>query len=366
MAPARVWAYSFGNELQPRCVSSDESAAGVRELASIVEDSYSAFKPKNQSNLKAEAESVGRPFVVGTDHIGFDKKFFDDFVPRARDAVRAVTYHGYHLGAGKRPAKTIMARAMRPSWQGPIAHKAADARRRIEGLASDARLGTSPELWFSETGGAFNSGNKATSGSFGHGFWYLPSLAGHAAAGIKKHIRQAFIGGFYELVDKATFEPNPDYYAAVLYRRLVDGRVLGRLGGDDGIRVWAFCCREGPKRPRGSVVALILNFENTTSPVNLKKKLNVPSTSDSEDDHIRLEYVFTAAHGSLFDRSMRLNGDMLQMQGDDVPPLEPKEVRGDAAAQPMKLPRESYAFVVLPNANAKACTAVDEGAKHGS
>ena len=42
---------------------------------------------------------------------------------------------------------------------------------------------------------------------------------------------QAFIGGNYELVNRTTFLPNPDYFAALLWQQLCGNIILSTISG---------------------------------------------------------------------------------------------------------------------------------------
>merc|ERR1719188_382528 len=89
-------------------------------------------------------------------------------------------------------------------------------------------------LWVGEAGGAYNSGRPGATNAFMSAFWYLDSMATVAQLGHAAFCRQALVGGNYGLLDAATgLVPNPDFYAALLWTRLMGPQVLGaaRTGG---------------------------------------------------------------------------------------------------------------------------------------
>ena len=49
---------------------------------------------------------------------------------------------------------------------------------------------------------------------------YMDSFGGLARQGLKVLARQALLGGDYELVDRDTFLPNPDYCACPTLKRV--------------------------------------------------------------------------------------------------------------------------------------------------
>ena len=98
--------------------------------------------------------------------------------------------------------------------------------------------------------------------------------------------RQTLLGGNYELLDHNTYEPNPDFYAALLFRRLMGVKVLdvdlhrrstsgfGSGSGSDSemIRAYASCTPRGKtaqarRKSEGSVTLLLLNLSPNTSTV---------------------------------------------------------------------------------------------------
>lgn len=48
--------------------------------------------------------------------------------------------------------------------------------------------------------------------------------------------------------------------------------------------------------------------------------------------------------------SVKLNGQVLQMSGPDLPPLEPWTVTGDVTVE-----QQSFGFIVVPKADVKKC-----------
>ncbi|RZC08526.1 Auxilin-related protein 1 isoform E [Glycine soja] len=80
--------------------------------------------------------------------------------------------------------------------------------------------------WVGEAGGAYNSGGNHVSNRFLNSFWYLDQLGIASCYSTKVYCRQTLIGGNYGLLNTTTFAPNPDYYSAVLWHRLMGKKVL--------------------------------------------------------------------------------------------------------------------------------------------
>ena len=64
----------------------------------------------------------------------------------------------------------------------------------------------------------------------------------------------------YGLLDERTLEPRPDYWGALLWRRLM-GRVVLEAGlpVQSGLHVYAHCQRDAP----GGVTLLVINNDRT-------------------------------------------------------------------------------------------------------
>src|SRR5262249_58171455 len=77
-----------------------------------------------------------------------------------------------------------------------------------------------------------------------------------ARLGVPVVVRQDLSGSNYGLIDDATLEPNPDYWASLLWRRLMGTRVLAAsTDATMPVRVYAHCARGG-----GGVTLLALNL----------------------------------------------------------------------------------------------------------
>ena len=90
------------------------------------------------------------------------------------------------------------------------------------------RTGGAAEVAVSETGGAYNSGQRGTTDAFASCFWWadlLGSLAKHEHA---MGCRQALVGGRYALVDLTAGRRGlaPDFYLLLLWRQLMSPKVL--------------------------------------------------------------------------------------------------------------------------------------------
>ena len=87
-------------------------------------------------------------------------------------------------------------------------------------LNSHARFATPlPQISVGETAMAWHSGQNGTTDSFLSGPWWISQLAGLAPTH-DYQCRQTLLGGYYELIDKWTVTPNPDYWSGLICKFL--------------------------------------------------------------------------------------------------------------------------------------------------
>jgi heparanase 1 len=181
------------------------------------------------------------------------------------------------------------------------------------------------------------------------------------------------VGGFYGLLEKGTFVPNPDYYSALLWHRLMGKGVLAvQTDGPPQLRVYAHC-----SKGRAGVTLLLINLSNQSDfTVSVSNGINVVLNAESRkkkslldtlkrpfswigskasDGYLnREEYHLTPENGVLRSKTMVLNGKSLKPTATgDIPSLEPvlRSVNSPLNVLPL-----SMSFIVLPNFDASACS----------
>ncbi|MEM9730044.1 MAG: hypothetical protein AAF997_15800 [Myxococcota bacterium] len=192
-------------------------------------------------------------------------------------------------------------------------------------------------VWLGESGHAQCGGQPEASDRFEGTFWWLDQLGGVAARGHQVTVRQTLSGSNYGLIDDETLDPRPDYWASVLWRRLMGTRVLEvtRDEVDDGVRIYAHCLRGS----NGGVSLLAINLDPEDA---------VRVTADGLGGDKGM-YLLTSP--ALDSSALLLNGTTLQDDDGTLPPLIAEPLGGS----PADLPARSMAFVVFPNADAAAC-----------
>ncbi|KAL8465206.1 hypothetical protein ACS0TY_034636 [Phlomoides rotata] len=294
----------------------------------------------------------------------FDKSWFDKMLQvSGSNVVNVLTHHMYTLGPGNSP--NVMSKILNPDHL----NKASFVFSNLTSTIKDN--GPWASAWVGESGGAYNSGGRGISNTFVNSFWYLDQLGMAAKHNTKVYCRQTLIGGFYGLLNKTTFVPNPDYYSALLWHRLMGKGVLAvNSNASPYLRVYAHCAKE-----RAGITVLLINLSNqTTYDVDveslnnaalqqvtkkrsfahrLKRTVSWIGNKASDEKLCREEYHLTPKNGDLQSTIMLLNGKPLQLTDRGaVPSLAPlhRYTNSDLNISPF-----SIKFIVYPNFSAPGC-----------
>ncbi|KAL5987296.1 hypothetical protein ACLOJK_038460 [Asimina triloba] len=333
----KVSAWEFGNELCGTGIGARVEAKQYGEdmiaLRKLVDELY---------------QNTGtRPLLMGPGGF-FEKKWFIEFLQTSgTNVVDAVTHHIYNLGAGVDP-KLI------EYMQDPY-HLLGEVKVYQQVLDTIKQFAPWSAAWVSESGGAYNSGGRLVSHAFVNSFWYMDQLGTTSTYSHKAFCRQTLIGGNYGLLNTTTFVPNPDYYSALLFHRLMGKSVLAtNHRGSPSLRAYAHCNRQ-----KTGITMLLINLSNSTSfNVSLENDLNLYPTDLSDASAVtqgsqRDEYHLTPKDGNLESTTVLLNGTPLEVTKDgDIPALNPIKVD---SSNPVVVAPNSIAFAVFKDFRAPAC-----------
>ncbi|XP_073010808.1 heparanase-like protein 3 isoform X2 [Typha latifolia] len=341
-----IHGWELGNELSGSGVGArigaDQYSADVIALKSIVDDAYQGFPSK--------------PLVVAPGGF-FDANWFSELVNKTKpNLMDVITHHIYNLGPGV--DSHLIDKILNPSYLDGEASTFSN----LQGILKGA--GTSTVAWVGEAGGAYNSGHHLVTDSFVFSFWYLDQLGMAAKYDTKSYCRQSLVGGNYGLLNTTNFMPNPDYYSALLWHRLMGRNVLATsLTGTNKTRAYAHCARES----QGITLLLINLSGNTTTQVFITTG-NAFTQSMRQRHHtrfrhiphlgrslgfVREEYHLTPKDGDLHSQTMLLNGNILSVDSSgNIPKLEPVQVD---ATQPITVAPFSIVFAHIPYFFAPAC-----------
>ena len=188
-------------------------------------------------------------------------------------------------------------------------------------------------IWLTETAEAACGGNRLAA-TFLDTFRYLDQLGRLAKAGVQIVMHNTLAASDYGLLDENNFAPRPNYWGALLWRRLMGTTVLeSGLPIQAGLHVYAHCQRGAP----GGVSLLVINTDRATARV-----LRVDTVSQ--------RYTLDAA--KLDDGTVRLNGHALELGANDNLP-EITAVQTPAGT--LTFAPATITFLAMPAAANGAC-----------
>jgi heparanase 1 len=186
-------------------------------------------------------------------------------------------------------------------------------------------------IWLTETGGAA-CGGSPWHATFLDSFRMMDQQARLAKQGLSAIFVSGFAGENYAWLDEGTFAPRPNYWAALLWRRLIGIGVLDAGAIRPGLHVYAHCLRGTP----GGVTVLAINLQKTSANLGINGPAEI--------------YSLTAPE--LQSKTTLLNGRALTLgAGDALPALTPRRLN----ARAVPLGPTSINFIALPQAANPNC-----------
>ena len=202
-----------------------------------------------------------------------------------------------------------------------------------------------------EGSNCWTGGVRNVSDVFLDAFYYSFQLSTMATHNVQNVIRQTLLGQIYQLVNATTLHPNPSYWIALLWRRLIGRQALGfrsqpALPPGSPLHLSVHCTAAMD----GEVVTVAVNFAANQSYdlVNLHPAHrgggdapSAPSAASqaASSDEVFDVYLLTGPpHGN----AVALNGERLTLRagGSALPAIAPARM-----PSPLRLPPASIAFV---------------------
>ncbi|KAG6410452.1 hypothetical protein SASPL_128512 [Salvia splendens] len=343
----KIYGWELGNELSGSGIgvgiAADQYASDTIALHDLVKEVYK--------------ELDVRPQIIAPGGF-FDAGWFQQFLAKTVGSLDVITHHIYNLGPGS--DEHVIDRILNPS----VLESGGDVFRNLHNV-----IRTSPNsaaAWVGEAGGAYNSGRDGVTNAFVFSFWYLDQLGQASTHDTKTYCRQTLIGGNYGLLNTTTFIPNPDYYSALLWHRLMGKNVLSTsFNGNKTIRAYAHCA----KLSKG-VTLLLINIDGSTT---LRAKVDFNGTLKHNhhkhrhhrsrgnllrhrkqvSEAAREEYHLTPMDGNIRSRTVLLNGKALTVDSTGIiPSLQPVRVN---SSELITVAPYSIVFVSMPNVSIPAC-----------
>jgi len=187
-------------------------------------------------------------------------------------------------------------------------------------------------IWVTETADAACGGNPWAS-TFLDSFRYLDQLGRLARRGVSVVFHNTLASSDYGLIDQTTLTPRPNYWAALLWRRLMGPTVLDAGPSRPGLHLYAQCLRDHP----GGVTLMAINT-NRTKP----QSIDLAIAAD--------RYTLTAQ--KLDSARVRLNGHELGVMADGELPSLPGRPIPPAHVE---LAPASITFLAVAEAANKSC-----------
>ena len=297
-------------------------------------------------------EEEERPKLVGPDmNAQQDENWTKSFVTTLSEAnvtLEAFTIHAYDGSGHEHQVPGKLAHELpTPGYLDKLVRTGARYKAWLASLAP------ATELWIGEYADLAGSGLPGVSDSYEGVIQYMDSFGALARQGYKVLARQSLLGGDYELIDRDTFTPNPDYWIAYLWPRLMSTHVLdvAVAACDDGVnvsqvvRAYAHC----GLAPGGVSLALINLSPDRALSIDIEGLHAVRSTPRKE---YHLSGTASGAGGNtsenLASRTMYTNRKPFSATSLQEPLLA-------TAEKPICLAPLTVAFVEIPDAGAAAC-----------
>ncbi|XP_069467640.1 inactive heparanase-2 [Ambystoma mexicanum] len=309
---------------------------------------------KDYIQLKSMLQSIrsySRASLYGP-NIGRPKKnviaLLDGFMKVAGSTVDAVTWQHFYIDGRVVKVSDFMKTRLLDTLSDQIG--------KIQKVVNTYTPGK--KMWLGGVGTAWSRGTNHLSNTYAAGFLWLNTLGMSANQGIDVVIRHSFFDhGYNNLIDQS-FNPLPDYWLSLLYKRLVGPKVLavhvagiqrkprpGRVIRDK-LRIYAHCTSNyNHNYVRGSITLYIINLHRS------RKKIKLAGTLRDKIVHQYLLQPYGIE--GLQSKSVQLNGQLLVMVDDGtLPELKPRALR---PGRTLVIPPLTIGFYVVKNVNALAC-----------
>lgn len=242
------------------------------------------------------------------------------------------SYHSYAAASercatpGSGVVGTTARAALSPEWL-----SSADRIHAFYAALRD-RFEPGKPIWVTETADAACGGNPWAS-TFLDSFRFLDELGSLARHGVKVVFHNTLASSDYGLLDQDTFLPRPNYWAALLWRRLMGRIVLDAGPSRPGFYLYAQCLRGHP----GGVALLAVNADRTRT-----EAIDLPLAAER----------YTLAAPELEGHRVDLNGHPLLLGNDDkLPSLEGRRI----PAGRVELVPASVTFLAIAQAGNRSC-----------
>lgn len=178
-------------------------------------------------------------------------------------------------------------------------------------------------IWLTETAETACGGNPWAA-TFLDTFRYLEQLGRLAKKGVQVVMHNTLARSEYGLLDSDTHNPRPNYWAALLWSKLMGTKVYDAVIPTDKVDVFAHNLKNSSK----GIAVLIIN------PKDAECSVNIPANAE--------QYLLTA--DELQTKIVKLNGTVLELKQDDTLP----EIKGQKVkAGEVQIPAHGILFLTF-------------------
>jgi len=249
-----------------------------------------------------------------------------DLLAASGPGIDAFSYH--HYGAVSQrcaPGQATPEAALSEAWLASTSRTLAFYQSLRDEFAPDK------PMWLTETAETACGGNPWAS-TFLDTFRYLDQLGRLAKAGVQMVAHNTLAASDYGLLDEKTLRPRPNYWAAVLWRRLI-GTIVLDAGVHHGMHLYAHC-RQGV---RGAITLLAINTDRTAAAT-----LRLPVSSER----------YTLSADDLQRAEVKLNGTVLELgRNDELPQF----AAVTSPPGPVEIAPATITFLTVADAKNPAC-----------
>jgi heparanase 1 len=241
----------------------------------------------------------------------------------------------YHIYAAVSRRCATLGAAMQSSREAALSKEWLSRSQQISAFYAQLRDEFEPgkPLWITETADAACGGNPWAS-TFLDTFRYLVQHASLAQQRVKVIMHNTLASSDYGLLNENTLEPRPNYWAALLWRKLMGATVLDpHVSPAPNVYVYAHC----QQNHAGGVSLLVINADQ-------QHEFDVTLPLESQ------RYTMTASQVET--KTIQLNGNTLALSRDgELPHITGQASRaGRTSFVPV-----SITFLAIPAANNASC-----------
>ena len=182
-------------------------------------------------------------------------------------------------------------------------------------------------IWLTETAETACGGNPWAA-TYIDCFRYLEQLGRLAKKDVKVVMHNTLCASEYALLEQDTYDPRPNYWAALLWNKMMGTKVYDAGILKEGVDVYA----HNLKGSKEGMAILVVNTLETES------SIVIPSTAE--------KYQLTAGGEELQTKKVKLNGEVLKLNSDEsLPTIKGRKIK----AGEVKVPPYGILFLAFEN-----------------